>query len=248
MLTLMLETDAQEAVSLRQAYASSHSFAHFNFALSDAEMEARERLKIGRAGTYNNFGNIPALEDEVANFIVSLGTVALAAKHIAQLISRLTNEALLTFNAETAWMTLRASLPNNSFDTPRWHMDGYFFHPYSGDQRKVAITLIGPGTLFNHLARESRQAFRECARHHQHAPLALEGREALVRIVNAGGGFERAGAMQGTIFAVGSAERAAIHSEPMIDSERLFLSLVPGSREQISELHERWGAPLQTKG
>lgn len=39
---------------------------------------------------------------------------------------------------------------------------------------------------------------------------------------------------QGVVFIVGS-DHAAVHSEPPIKEERLFLSVLPGTKEQIKE-------------
>jgi hypothetical protein len=70
--------------------------------------------------------------------------------------------------------------------------------------------------------------------------MGLEGRAELARIVDAGGLVETSGEMQGTILRVGDRERAAVHSEPPISSQRLLLSIVSGSREQVRELQGRW--------
>ncbi|MBA2653296.1 MAG: hypothetical protein H0U73_13690 [Tatlockia sp.] len=42
----------------------------------------------------------------------------------------------------------------------------------------------------------------------------------------------------GNIFIIGDKDSAAIHSEPHIDSDRLFISVVTGSKEQIHEHYE----------
>jgi hypothetical protein len=44
--------------------------------------------------------------------------------------------------------------------------------------------------------------------------------------------------LQGAVFIVGS-ERAAIHSEPPINEERLFLSVLPGTPDQIKQWENR---------
>ncbi|EAQ83494.1 predicted protein [Chaetomium globosum CBS 148.51] len=50
------------------------------------------------------------------------------------------------------WLTLRASQPTPTFDTPRWHADDDFFDPARSDAArgrwKLCATLQGPGTLF----------------------------------------------------------------------------------------------------
>ena len=51
---------------------------------------------------------------------------------------------------------------------------------------------------------------------------------------------------QGTIFIVG-ADFAAVHSEPPIKEQRLFISIVPGSQTDIEELDKRWNTPNPDK-
>jgi hypothetical protein len=124
-------------------------------------------------------------------------------------------------------------------------MDGFFFPPFTGDQRKIAIALKGAGTLFADLSTTWRLTFHECATRHQHAPMSAEGRRELMDIVNARGTVKSPPPNQGVIFRVGSADRAAIHSEPPIVTRRLFLSIVPGNQGQVEELRARWGRPVR---
>lgn len=49
----------------------------------------------------------------------------------------------------------------------------------------------------------------------------------------------------GSIFIIGP-NNAAIHSEPPIHSERLFISVVQGTSEQIEDLRTRWQAKKTT--
>ena len=48
-----------------------------------------------------------------------------------------------------------------------------------------------------------------------------------------------AGPGHGAIYIVGT-KYAAVHSEPPIHEERLFLSIVPGSKSEIQELYNNW--------
>ena len=45
---------------------------------------------------------------------------------------------------------------------------------------------------------------------------------------------------QAGIFIVGDQLQAAIHSEPAIYENRLFISVVPATQEQINQLNKRW--------
>ena len=47
------------------------------------------------------------------------------------------------------------------------------------------------------------------------------------------------------MFIMGDKTIGAIHSEPKIDESRIFISIVPGSHDQIQELYNRWHAIIQ---
>lgn len=46
------------------------------------------------------------------------------------------------------WLDIRATLFSESFDVPRWHLDGNFFSRADGGQWKFVTVFLGPGTLF----------------------------------------------------------------------------------------------------
>ena len=125
---------------------------------------------------------------------------------------------------------------------PRWHQDGYFYAPFAGDQHKAALTLKGTGTLFNNFPQELRDEFNKYSR--EARPDDLAAKKKLLDLVDTKQN-ETAEAGQGSVFIVGSG-RGAIHSEPPIHSERLFMSVLPGSKAQIEELRDFWKSPPTT--
>lgn len=42
------------------------------------------------------------------------------------------------------------------------------------------------------------------------------------------------------LFIVGDPNAVAVHSEQPINHDRLFISILPGTNEQIQELFDRW--------
>jgi hypothetical protein len=136
-------------------------------------------------------------------------------------------------------VAIRATLPGQEFDIPRWHHDGAFFKTPDGEQRKVAVVLKGPATLFNDLQEEFRAAFREASR----AKKRDTARERLKIVELIDPARTQTGAVgQGAVFVAGE-ERGAVHSEPPLDSIRLFVSVLPGTKEQIEDLRQRWERP-----
>ena len=201
-------------------------FVFFNLSLSQEESMALGMIKVESPEEYNNFGNIEALPNEVTTYIKSLGNEdEKTIETVSKTIQRIVHNCIQASGKETAWLTLRASQPHSYFDLARWHIDGYYYQPHY-DQYKFAITLKGAGTLFYKLPRQMREQF---------STLLLEdNRQALAEMLNDSRLVIQVKADQGAIFIVGS-DDAAVHSEPPINEERLFISILPGSKEQIAE-------------
>ena len=208
-------------------------FAIFDVKFTDDEKNSLDKMHIDDTKAYDNFGNLSELQREVKDFIKSLGNNgADESELIAKLIEKLVNEFILAFEKETAWVTIRSSVATSSWDLPRWHSDGYYYSPYSGDQYKLAIALKGPSTLFYPLPDELRDKFKSL----QFNP---ENREAIAQMLDVSKAIFAA-REQGIIFIVGTYDHGAVHSEPPIHEERLFLSVVPGNKSEIQELYNNW--------
>lgn len=229
--------------AIAHAAAQDESFVNFDLHLDPDSQADIERLHVGHIDSYDNFGQTESVLEDAAKFLESIGNDPALSRRVAETIDQLVKDSLSAVNAETAWFTIRAFTPIDQFDIPRWHMDGKFYDQADGDQRKIAMTIKGAGTLLNNLPQSLRETFNSVARSFDRD--SPENRRTLEKLIDpAHTHIGTSG--QGTIFIVGSDERAAVHSEPPIHSERLFMSLLPGTHEQIAELRERWGAPHTT--
>jgi hypothetical protein len=207
-------------------------FTVFDLKLTTIEKNALNKIHIDCIKTYDNFGELNLLAQEVKDFLISIGKNDVKCSElIAQLISKLVNEITLGFNKETAWVTIRTTTPTNAWDLPRWHTDGYYYSPYEGGQYKIAIALKGPSTLFYNLSYDQRDQFQSL----QFNP---ENREIIAKMLGTTN-LAPIDSEKGVIFIVGS-NNPAIHSEPAIKEERLFLSVVPGNKLEIAELYNNW--------
>ncbi|MDX1921611.1 MAG: hypothetical protein SFW65_00590 [Alphaproteobacteria bacterium] len=206
--------------------------------LTPAEHRLLDQLKIDKTLALDHFGLAPN-DEETARFIRLLGNDHSVSVGVAALVERLYAQVTEAFGAQSAWVTLRASLPNHKFDVPRWHIDGYFYEPFQGAQYKAAIALKGPGTLFASLNDEWRSAFLECMMQHNPSN-PLDDRIKLAKMIAEQGQVTMTGERQGAVFAVGDRKASTIHSEPPVNAPRLFLSIVPGTRDQIAALKKRW--------
>lgn len=208
-------------------------FVTFDMKLTCDDINCLNNLRIDIYDEYDNYGNLDSFNDALNTFLKSLGNEIEASNTATSLILNLVNQVLVASGKETAWITLRASPKSTAFDIPRWHTDGYFYNldvEERDEQYKVIIVLKGPQTLFYDLPSDMREMFNVlCLR---------DDRDALAQMLDITQSTS-AQLYHGAIFIVG-ADYSAVHSEPAIHEDRLFLSILPGSKKQIEELYNRW--------
>ncbi|MDP3532365.1 MAG: hypothetical protein Q8S31_03650 [Alphaproteobacteria bacterium] len=248
----ILMTNAQSAIN---NLGPDNPFAFYDLNLSDNEIKTLEKIIINplTLKNYENYGNIDKLEVEVSEFIKSLSEEnEIIASEASQLITKLVKGLVQASGEETAWVALRPSIPNPAFDLPRWHHDGYYYGPREIRQYKFALVLKGPSTLFCKLSPDEKNAFdilkkkeiQKIVQDKSGKIIKFEedisNRQALATMIS---DFQApitiAKPYQGAVFVVGETH-SAIHSEPPISENRLFLSILPGSKSQIDELRLRW--------
>lgn len=202
-------------------------FIFFDLELSEQEQECLNNLKISSVRHYENYGDLELLHVELPHFITSLAVDNFAISTvIAQLVIRLVAKIIELTKQESVWVTMRAFTPITAFKEPRWHADTHYYPP-TGEQYKVAITLKGSPTLFYNIPLEKRLALEPF----RNDKITLSEKIDPSLVVSPQNG-------EGSIFIVGP-EYAPIHSEPHINGNRLFLSMIPGTHEQIQTLYKQ---------
>jgi hypothetical protein len=215
-----------------------------------------DNFKIEKTISYTNYGD-NNLED-LKEFLIKIGSnteedINLMDKTIKDLTKILMSSVDKKYTHY--WLAIRATLPINSFDIKRWHCDGSYFadfeKPYQRrpDLFKFVTILQGPGTFFlkttpkerllynsiekeefeNSKVREPDTKFR--------ASRDMKYREALDSRIE--GIRVQAEKYQAAIFISTIDERniCGIHSEPPKNIPRMFLSIVPCTKEE-TEMHK----------
>lgn len=166
---------------------------------------------------------------------------------ISKLVTRVAETTIQDFDKESAWVTVRVSLPDDGFNVPRWHADGAYFKPAGAKDKtyKLVMTLKGAQTRFGEKtdAEKFEQLMAESSKNDE-----LNGGDAEI--------FEQEDIRirkeldsiirethpvkdgEAVYFLVGD-ENAKIHSEPPIGSPRIFMSVVAGSSDQVDGLKAR---------
>ena len=201
-----------------------------SFAFVDAGLKERElfsRLKVNRSLSMKCIGALERLHDKLTSALTEIGNTDM------ELVESATNElVLLTQRVLDAgghangFVIFRAFIPNDLFATPRWHMDGNFYHNSGMNPPKFVITLKGSGTLF-----QPSNCSRECF-----TSKPEKSRKALALFYS--GAPIQPKACEGAFFIVGNL-RGAVHSEPNIAEERIFFSVMGATEIQIQEMIAR---------
>jgi len=206
------------------------NFAFVNLGIPDEDLQLMSQFKVKFSREYSRFGDLELLENELSDFLRIGGeNDEELIQKITKLIIKTTYQVKNVAGKETAWICVRLSTPNHHYDMPRWHHDGYYYSPYSGFVFKFAMVLKGNSTLFCQLSKELRDILE----------LNHNNREFLSHLLE-DSKIETPKPGEGSFFIVGDQNSAAIHSEPKIDGERLFFSVLPGNESEIKELYEKW--------
>jgi len=221
-------------------------FSHFEDGLTEQEHATLAKIVIKTDGVYDSFGDLEKIKKDAAEFFEKLGNSPATAYKQAEIVDRLVKKAIAGFGSEAAWITIRASLPTDEFDTPRWHMDSWFFKEKE-EQLKAVFTLKGSTTLLYRADQDQREQINEI----ELATMdPMESRKRRMAILDASKA-ETTPAGCFTVMAAsnaaGNIDHATVHSEPPIHEPRIFLSVLPGTKAEIAELKARWGRKTEIK-
>lgn len=247
--------------SINLIQKSLKSFDLIDFAITNNEKQKIEFMNLNSQESFNYFGiyNYNKIKQMISKFIISLGNDECISNTISKLlIKKIISPFLKAMEKDSLWFTIRIQYSNNEYDIPRWHSDGYFYNWEELSQKnevqlKLAGTLIGPGTLFkidnNNMKNEYIRISTEL---HQKNKLRVDydpkkrNREVEISsrktIAESLKSYEEIQPKndQVAIFSVGNQFKSTIHSEPQIDTKRLFFSIVAGNIEEIRDMSERW--------
>lgn len=227
-----------------QLLGSNHNYIIFDLQLTESDLNCLEQIKVTNNKEYSRFGDLPLLEKELPEYLKSIGNDDPEInRNTTILICKIAKQVVSASKKDSAWVTLRATIPSDKFKTPRWHSDGPFYPPKNSDsyydpyyepyghQYKFVWTPKGPSTLFYDLPDTQREEFDRLSFHYD--------RDALHRFID----IHKAVSFEkdfGAFFIVGNMKYGAVHSEPDLVSDRLFISILPGNKEEIQHLYDKW--------
>nr|QBK89463.1 MAG: hypothetical protein LCMiAC02_05580 [Mimivirus LCMiAC02] len=235
------------------------SFVVANIDLNTDEQNIGKKIKVNSNKKYEYYGIIEKGNQTkyISKFIQSLNNNKNISDDVANLyMEKIINLFLNAMNKDSAWIAIRASLPTDDFKVPRWHQDGYYYKAREFSTKKIKLPKLvfvvkGDTTPFKSVSKKVREDFIELYRklykkldfQNLNKKLYLDIRKQLDNLLKKSPTIQ-ASNLQAGIFLVGLKEFATIHSEPDIKEKRLFLSIVPGSKDEIEELSKKWNKPF----
>lgn len=221
----------------------------FDIKYNKKEKIAIQNFSIENHNGFTFKGNLQELikEDNLQTFLESVGSNNKENIIILQkIIYKVIKKVLLGVSLDHFWLIIRISLPHNILKKQRWHYDGLYFPKSSKSlQTKFITALRGLGTLFIQNQNKALKIFNKIDKERiyemdqetnfekkmkideQYMPIFEKELEQ----------FEKSqlNNNQGLLFMKNNNKRL-IHSEPSIDESRIFISIVPGTKENIEEI------------
>ena len=201
-------------------------FCFFDAGITQQDLAHFDCLDINQERYFQQFGDLADVEERIADFLSYIGSNDPdLVSHLAKRLSFITNQVMAASGRETAWVHLRASIPTDAYDIPRWHIDGHYFRPDPEIlMYRFALTLKGAPTIFYLLPNDQRDTAWKNMRFRDYMHQWCTG-----PVVSPSPG-------EAVYFIGGSKDKGALHTEPPIHLPRLFLSIVPCSEEQLTGL------------
>jgi len=226
-----------------------HPFAFFDLQISQQDLNFLQSLPIGVSDQFkkhetialNHYGNLDGYQGEIFEYLISLGCDQDRAFKAAEIMYNIVHDILNLLDQPEAWVAIRSFTSNHSYDEARWHIDESLHTTDCGYSYKVIVALKGASTLLcNPSATVRAEFFKTRSTASQSRNNAAQSVRTRLANLLSNSIVLSAKKGQAAVFIMGSEKFGAIHSEPIINEPRIFMSIVPGNHDQITELYDKW--------
>lgn len=212
----------------------------FDLGLTEKEREATSSLVIAKnSDNFHYWGKAGSseLKERLNLFLADMGeNPEERIEEVSNLMVRIGEGLTKATDAQAVWYEVRSIIPNDYFVTPRWHTDAKFFNPLNA--HKLVYAVKGKQTRFGVTTDQEKFVQLSIAENNEKHGSAedMRIREDLDRIVTE---FHPGAEWGDAALYLVTGDEAVIHSEPLIDENRLFMSIIPGTEEEIAEMKRR---------
>jgi hypothetical protein len=233
--------------------SDDYYFNLFDINYTENEKKTIKDFNIIKRHYFSHFGSYEKLLTKNMNkFLSEIGNNnPKVVNNLEKIIIKMVKKVLQGYKTDYFWIDIRVTLPNNDFNKTRWHKDLNLFIKNSDDKTtKFATVLKGPGTLLLKPTKSINKIYRKIhdkqrlERKYKSQKEQIEINKKYRTIYAKEFDTKKIiqpGNNQGVIFYTGfdvNTMTGAIHSEPIMDEPRMFISITPNSKENIEELYE----------
>ena len=232
-------------------------FKLFPMNYTDSEKDVIKNFILDAHDLFRYHGTVEMINDSLEKFLSSVGTnTSRNIKRMTRLVINIIKKVLKGYNMTHFWMDIRVTQPDDKPFVPRWHKDGNILQA-SEKSLKFITVLRGPGTLLIPLSKKVNDIFNKLFEKERNEVGPTGGIEKSIEVTKkyqpiyakklANEKVTQLKNSQGLIFYAGiPMDNSTLHSEPKIDQHRMFISIVPGSKESI-EILEKKGSYIKKK-
>jgi hypothetical protein len=224
---------------------------HIDYTTKEKNTLKKFKVEKSRAHSYCGSNKKP----EIKEFLESIGdNDKKDIDIITKIVYKLIKTVLTGYKKTHYWIAIRCLIHTNSYDIPRWHRDSPY---YVGQEKpsKFVTVLKGPGTILKDMTPENKEAYEAInaernekvinipIRYEEDPIRYKENREEfnkeLSKIDNSyklkyvealkDSETKQINNDEGLIFFA----KEAMHSEPKVDRERIFISIIPLDKENL---------------
>lgn len=204
-----------------------HEYGIGDIGVTPDEVSMLQLVAVNEFGEFNDYSDGSGeFEKRLSDFLQGIGDNPFELTEVmVSIIKRLLQQAKKDARVDYAWTTVRVQSPSKAFVIPRWHTDGNFF-PSEAPVYKTTFVLKGAPTRLARIVKPdkfSRLDLLDDTEHNRRLKQELV-KEIYPSIRS-----------QALRFCVGDKCQYA-HSEPNLTLPRIFASVLPGTKEQISSL------------
>ena len=218
-------------------FANRLEFININY--TDEEKEHINKLKISTYESFIHCGTIRI--NKLTEYLKKIGNNDIKTINILKnIIKNLSTNIINTY--KTKYFYLQIITSNQNDFVPRWHTDSPIFN--RNNEVKFITTLKGPSTLFIKDEKYYRiydnlnlQELTELKKYsdNKNISIIIDKYKKLIKQKFKNANILQPTNEQGVIMNVGN-EKSALHLIPNIKQERFFISIMPGTKEEINIL------------
>jgi len=245
-----------ETTEKRMETLKEKGIVSFTIKLTPEQINSIKEVKIEKElDQFNYYG--PVNEKLVEKLTIHLsqleGNTEEVIRTVSKIITKVAENTQKEFRQESTWVMVRVFLLNQEFEIPRWHQDGRYvtsnYQDNDGHKKtgKLVFTVKGAPTRFAEITdqgkwdklKKEEQINTKTNYPHNRQTYHQEDMRIRKEFVTTVNETEPISKDQAVLYRVGGSDAKA-HSEPPMNEPRIFMSVVPGSTEDIEKFRERY--------